>query len=272
MADAMDEYLKLIEGYRLDQMTVTKAAGDAVKTYWRATTPGEADSEQTFVKAATTAVMDSRLTSQRIARDFWIDQTEALDLGGLDLIATDVDDAYREQVEKSLGYIGPVRARRRIAFGDTPEEARSGVAKSVTGAVVRHVGNAGRQIIKDGAERVEVGTGVEVGWMRVTTSVNPCYFCVALASRGPDYRARSFKASDARFEGPGQVKVHDSCRCAYVLTRSSHSLEWTPQNRAFERMWQEMSDGDRDKTPMQNFRNNYNAYLKANGGRLPQAA
>jgi hypothetical protein len=40
-----------------------------------------------------------------------------------------------------------------------------------------------------------------------------CAFCALLAIRGMVYKTDSFVRSNARFTGPGKVKVHDLCRC-----------------------------------------------------------
>lgn len=50
------------------------------------------------------------------------------------------------------------------------------------------------------------------GWARVPEP-GCCAFCALLATRGPVYKAGSFTASNAQFTGPGDVKVHDHCRC-----------------------------------------------------------
>lgn len=61
-----------------------------------------------------------------------------------------------------------------------------------------------------------------IGYARFTDN-KPCYFCGLLASQGAVYLSKdAFKASDAKFHGPGTAKVHDHCRCSLrpVFTKS----------------------------------------------------
>ncbi len=98
----------------------------------------------------------------------------------------------------------------------TPAEERALVDQFMTdsagatgGAAVRHVLNGGREALRDGAMRDKLA----LGFVRVTKA-KPCYFCALLASRGAVYKEDSFDESNTLFDGPGQVKVHDSCGCS----------------------------------------------------------
>lgn len=75
-----------------------------------------------------------------------------------------------------------------------------------------------------------------VGYLRVTKD-NPCGFCLLLASRGPVYREDSFAESDARFTGPGNHKVHDSCGCMLRPLFSRVPENWTSQARQADDLW-----------------------------------
>jgi hypothetical protein len=102
-------------------------------------------------------------------------------------------------------------------------------------AAARHAGNASRdQVIAS----TRAG-GRAIGWVRVTSS-QPCFFCAALASRGPVYDGESFDESDARFEGPGRHKVHDHCSCSLrqVYTRSTE--EWPALSQRLEDEWKSL--------------------------------
>lgn len=126
-------------------------------------------------------------------------------------------------VAKSLMAVGPgsymnkARVIRSLDVGPQQEKAMLAEAKQVTSnklaqAAVRHAQAGGRQTIHDNAARDTVA----LGWVRVTRA-NPCWFCAMLASRGLQYRSfseGSFDASDARFTGDGNAKVHDKCGCS----------------------------------------------------------
>lgn len=103
-------------------------------------------------------------------------------------------------------------------------------------AAARHAANASRDQIVNATQRDRRA----IGWIRVTSG-NPCFFCAALASRGPVYQDDSFDESDPRFEGPGRHKVHNRCSCALrqVYTRSAE--EWPALNQELEDAWKSLS-------------------------------
>lgn len=103
-------------------------------------------------------------------------------------------------------------------------------------AAVRHITTAGHDRIYDLVEADPVATG----YARVTKP-GCCYFCAMLASRGFVYKEDSFEESDARFQGPGNVKVHDTCGCG--LRPAFSRKEPAPErNEALEELWISMKD------------------------------
>lgn len=101
-------------------------------------------------------------------------------------------------------------------------------------AAFRHVENGGRDTID-----AVVTSKLAVGYQRITQGL-PCAFCLMLASRGPVYSEDSFDESDARFTGPGNHKVHDTCGCSLrpIFVRGEEN--WTEQARTADDLWRRM--------------------------------
>lgn len=151
-------------------------------------------------------------------------------------------------VEKSLLMVGPYDYMNKAAdirTKDLPparQKALLAEAKQVTtdklaAAVVRHAQAGSRQTIHDSSEKDRVA----LGWVRVTRA-RPCFFCAMLASRGIKYRAfkeGSFDASDARFTGDGDAKVHDECGCSLkpVYARNDPLVAATEQWSDMWSLW-----------------------------------
>lgn len=118
-------------------------------------------------------------------------------------------------LHSSLWAMGPaelLKVRELISPDQDPVLAvkmvMAQVGEAIEGSAIRHVQNGGRAAIN----QARVADPVIVGYYRETDG-DPCYFCSMLSSRGAVYAADSFDESDARFEGPGKIKVHDSCAC-----------------------------------------------------------
>lgn len=128
-----------------------------------------------------------------------------------------------EQVRESLKVVGPgsVLNKAREIQGLPEDERLSDVEirglikqaeraaeQKITGAVTRHAQAGARHTIQRGQEADPAASG----YVRVVDD-DPCYFCAMLASRGVVFSEESFDASDPRFTGPGDAKVHDHCGC-----------------------------------------------------------
>lgn len=188
-------------------------------------------------------------------------------------IEADANDDFRfdpirsiteDQVRTSLRVVGPIAYQKKATeikrLDVSPTQRRALLSKAqddtagaVAGTVLRHVQNGGRRTI----ERNLPNDVKSLGYVRVTRD-HPCYFCAILASRGLEYNPYgedSFDASDARFVGPGDAKVHDSCQCSMkpVYKRADEILE---ANKRFEAMWYDLS-GSGDADPLTNFRRAY---------------
>lgn len=148
-------------------------------------------------------------------------------------------------VGKSLLIVGPYSYMNKAAEIRTKDldpartkallaEAKSATTEALTAAVVRHAQAGSRQTIHDNSEQDKTC----LGWVRVTKA-KPCFFCAMLASRGIKYRAfkeGSFDASDARFTGDGDAKVHDSCGCCLKAVYSTND-PMVARTEKFSDMW-----------------------------------
>ena len=122
---------------------------------------------------------------------------------------------------------------RQVALQE--EAAKSG--EMAGAAAARHAVNVSR----DSAIETAKADRRVIGWVRVTSG-RPCFFCAALASRGPAYDDDSFDESDPRFEGPGRHKVHDHCSCSLRPVTSRSHEEWPALTQEFEDRWKALKE------------------------------
>ncbi len=173
------------------------------------------------------------------------------------LTFTPVGEVSLDKLTTSLHVVGELpSARATRLLGQSPELDRKvktlfkDAGRAASAASFRHVADGGRETLRDITTGQQRQDAAVVGYQRVTKA-KPCYFCALLASRGPVsedngqisglYRPDSFAQSDARFTGPGGVKVHDSCACSLEPVYSSTS-NWAGNARTFADQW-EASDG-----------------------------
>ena len=182
-----------------------------------------------------------------------------------------------EQIRKSLEYTGISTTAREVfrvesvreGVRDVPNTDQESEDRTSEGrkrqimedaisraaaAAVRHITTAGQDRIHDLVQADPVATG----YAR-TTKPGCCYFCAMLASRGFVYKEDSFDSSDARFSGPGNAKVHDSCGCGL---RPAYSRAEPPpeRNAELEELWTTIGENARDgETTVQTWRRIYEA-------------
>jgi hypothetical protein len=150
-----------------------------------------------------------------------------------------IADIYRRQRELARGETA-VPAEER-ALDRSILELMETAGAAAAAASVRHVQNAGRQMVEDYVQSDRVATG----FVRITRD-DPCFFCSMLASRGPIYKGQSFDRSDPRFTGPGEAKVHDSCGCTLRPVYTTSPFEWPERTQDYADQWSAMK---RDKHP-----------------------
>ena len=157
------------------------------------------------------------------------------------------------------------------------EKPRSVVIENAGSTFVRHVEEAGRQIIVDAVEpepevvdttvteqareNVDVETppileavpepepepreeatdsSRPVAWARVLTGAEDCAFCVMLASRGAVYKS---KATAERTEDNPFQKYHDNCDCVAVPVYTSKAWPGKDEAENLYKFWLQATDG-----------------------------
>lgn len=136
-----------------------------------------------------------------------------------------------EWMTRAFGFAGPGMLER--------DTARPNTALSTTlGTATRIALDGGRTTTLDTVE----ADPIAVGWYRVTDA-SPCAFCALLASRGVVYKSDSFEASNARFAGDGEAKVHNHCGCSFAAA-FSHDQNLPDASQTAMRVYKDRGDGD----------------------------
>lgn len=154
--------------------------------------------------------------------------------------ADDLPDAGKITVE--LVSSTAAVAKRRIAKGDTPDEAKLKAAKAVSAKAVKHVADGGRAPL---VAEVRTGNRGAVGYARVVDA-DPCPFCAMLASRGAVYRSDAFEGSSALFQGDNQFKVHDGCECTLEPVYGRRVTDLPPGSAELVQLWADKAAGRSD--------------------------
>lgn len=168
--------------------------------------------------AARRAVVDAVTASPQWAAVLASDADLKADLKGFPPDAVDdiVDDVRR---------LGRMRARGRPAdadlarAADMADVAVNTLEEAGAGRALDKAGDAGRPV-PDSARRDLQGRVIArpFAWARVTTSENPCGFCVMLAGRGPVY-------SSSTTAGARADAYHTHCSCIAVPVYTSRQWE-----------------------------------------------
>jgi hypothetical protein len=215
----------LTDAYRAAEAKRAAIVAAAVAAYWRARVDPEDPSSVERWLAALVPVIQRERNASAVRGVLFGNTIRTLDVGLTDgfrfateapgvldldpsvfrtsLMVTGVT-GYRKRLEKISGRdISPAVEKALLS------EAFDKSGAAAAASAVRHVQNGGRAALIDGVKRDRKA----LGWVRVTRT-EPCYFCALLASRGAVYKDDSFEDSNSMFDGPGEVKVHDSCQCA----------------------------------------------------------
>jgi hypothetical protein len=103
------------------------------------------------------------------------------------------------EIAAALYATGDVAARRAVAAGQLPAQARETALVRTSGALTRLVLQGGRDTLLESVQADPKATG----WARVTDGA-PCAFCLTLASRGAVYKS----------EQTADFQAHDHCGCS----------------------------------------------------------
>lgn len=248
------DFDRMAQRYRVRQAAMAAKAALEVGTYWRGVEVGNEQSEANFVELSVRSLMNGYMATAEDSVDF-VRETVGLE--------PELPLPNREQMARSMAYVGPLQARRALfgsgeEFGWSSVDARQHVQKQVQGSAVRLAALGGREVVRSSIDRRRVG------YVRVT-GPDPCAFCAMLAGRRAVYDEDSFEDSDPRFVGWGTVKVHDSCQCALIpVTRMTQ--DQLTQMDYFEQLWKDLSGEnvkETDSSPLVTYRRNYRALRDA---------
>lgn len=126
------------------------------------------------------------------------------------------------------------RARRRADSPNVDDGPRDGDRAWYAGVAQQVVANGAR----DMATVVGSADSKLIGWVRVSGSGRPCYFCAMLISRGTGWRPYRSKRSATKASGGGDY--HPNCKCFALPVYSESQFESSAvfaQNRQFEEDW-----------------------------------
>lgn len=180
--------------------------------------------------------------------EFTAIKSTAIELGRLEAVR---DSAYAEPDLREEGETGADRDSAQRTYDGRREQLMRDAIKRAAGAAVRHVTSAGHRQIEDNVRADQLA----IGWAR-TTKPGSCYFCAMLASRGFVYKEDSFTESNAKFEGIGEQKVHDSCGCGLrPLYNPSDPLP--DRTEALEQLWADSGANFSGSRAINEFRRRY---------------
>lgn len=273
----------LDEAHRRDQINNATAVATYVVQRWARVDPREPDgpTARLWLVDVIRAILAGRQRSAHLAganaqlvRRLYVPNEPVLAL-------PPIPPANALQITKSLFYTGPVNARQRIDViperspaptdaeherdldRSLEERVREAVAEAgaqAAAAAMRHVQNGGRDLV-DEIVRTDLRAR---GWVRVSRDPQDgcCHWCAMLASRGAVYREDSFAASDPRFTGPGNHKVHDNCRCQIRVVYTRDPGELPASVAGLSDLWASSTKGYSGKDAVNAFRRNYEARFR----------
>lgn len=175
------------------------------------------------------------------------------------------DPLEPEAVATSLRVTGVIGIVDALKHGKTMSQALEQAEGLAKGAADRHALDGGRSLI---ANAVEADRNA-LGYYR-QTKPGCCSFCAMLASRTfrdgnliGVFKGDSFDASDPRFIGDGDVKVHDHCHCQLVPI-FDRAQDVPGANREFADLWAESTRGYSGDDALNAFRREYEAKFLRN--------
>lgn len=241
---------RLTEAHRLAQARLGAQTVLLLRSAWPLLDPTDLDGTAArWLRVTTPLVARQHLASASLAASYYRAFRFA-EVGEGGYFPSLDEMADLRAVTTSLTVTGPIgikdRMRSAIPLARAVEAAEAGAAA----AGMRHALNGGRNTILNAVR----GDRTALGWIRVT-SADPCAFCALLASRGPVFKdGDTFSASDARFVGDDDAKVHDSCFCGIEPVYRPDS-EWPGRAREWAVLYADAARGESD--PLNAFRRAY---------------
>ncbi|RAV34249.1 hypothetical protein [Corynebacterium heidelbergense] len=247
---------QLTEEHRQQQVTIAGQVAEAIRRLFRRTVDWEDidQSAEVFAREAAPVVAQYRLASRLRSIDY-VEAFRAAEAIGRDVEGVeypedglDVADIAAELLRSTRGAMKSVAKK---GYGASDGMDRGEMA--ATGRAEKIAGDGGRSVVE-----AEVRQGRQaVGYARVADA-DPCPFCAMLASRGVYrmgqeaegaglYHRGSFIASNARFAGDGEFKVHDGCCCTLEpVYRVDGKLRLPGNGDELAREWAQVAAGQPD--------------------------
>ena len=221
----------LTEGHRLAQVRIAAETVRAVRATWPLLDPTNIDATLDRWLRATVPLVQRQARRSAALSGEYLRSFRAVELSISDYEPLIAQPASPTRIAASLTVTGPVAIKQQMLRLVALDEAVQTAESMAVGSAMRHALNGGRDTISRSVEADQAAHGLA----RVT-SLDPCWFCAMLASRGPAYKHDSFSQSDPRFTGPGDHKVHDNCGCS--LEPIYHrDAAWPGRSREFESLW-----------------------------------
>jgi hypothetical protein len=239
--------LQLTEAHRLAQSRLAVQTTAEMTQFWQLLQPENLDAtKDAWVRAISTPLVNLRERSASLA-EVYQRAFQLGEIGTLDQYPAEIRvDANHRALTISMEVTGPIAAKTAMKTSSTLDQAMAKAFERAVGSATRYVLNGGREYVAQSILR----NPRSQGYTRVTSG-RPCYFCAMLASRGAVYKGDSFDASDGRFAGGGDVKVHDHCSCQImsVYFRDEPARE---EAQRWDALWQ-------DNPTINDFRRAYDA-------------
>ena len=187
----------LTREHRTRQLAIRAAVIRDFQRLWPIWDSGDLRTFDLLVQATIPLIDLRRGTSAGVAADYYTAFRVAEGIPG-SAGARIADQAPRDQLVTSLYVTGKTQVQRALRSGFSVQAARQNTFVTMSGAVTRHVLNAGRDtlILSTASDKRARG------WRRITDA-NPCSFCSMLAGRGAVYSAET-----------ADFQAHDHCGCS----------------------------------------------------------
>jgi hypothetical protein len=205
---------------------------DIIKLYpmWDLHDP---DSYDRFVDAVTLLAQNRAVNSAALAARYY-EMFKTVDLGltwGKAIALA--EPPSRAAIQVAIDATAKAGVYRALSAGKSYDQALANGLVQVTGAVSRHVLNAGRDTITQAVQDDRYFHG----WIRVSDG-DPCAFCAMLLSRGPVYN-----------EDSADFQSHDHCACS--AEPWSDGSKWPEANEKLRDLWNATATTE---DPLQSFR------------------
>jgi len=227
-------------GHRNLSGDAAEKVATAIRALWLRHSTGKRSAEEFYEQwLADSSVILTRAWAEqaKLARAFYMNLRRLEAPYAPTFIPPALPEVSQKVIRDSLYYIAFVEGRpagEPLSAYPVEEFARDERLSLISGSVVKHAMNGGRLQIK---HALDTDPADFRGYFR-QLGPDPCGFCALLGTRH-DYGKDSFKESDARFEGPGECKVHDQCHCTMRPYWAAPAL--TEAHQRADDLWKQIS-------------------------------